>query len=62
MNHVTTVSRIRASVAAVLITVPALVTVSHVASAIAARWKVYAATMVMMLKATQMTVSDSIRQ
>ncbi len=65
MNHVTRSSQIR--VAAVLITVPALATVSHVvpmklASAIAARWKMYAATMKMMLNATRMTVSNSIRQ
>ncbi len=65
MNHVTRVSQIR--VAAVLIKVSELATVSHVfptklAPAIAARWKVYAATMVMMLNATWMTVSDSIWQ
>jgi hypothetical protein len=64
MNHVTRVSQIR--VAAALIKFWALATVSHVVpmelTPAIARWKVYAATMVMMLNATRMTVSDSIRQ
>jgi hypothetical protein len=63
-NHATRVSQIR--VAAALIKFWALATVSHVVpmelTPAIARWKVYAATMVMMLNATRMTVSDSIRQ
>ncbi len=63
VDYVKRVRQIR--VAAVLIVVPVLVTVSHavrkLAPATAARSKMYAATVVMMLNATGMTVSDGVR-